>query len=100
LVKTQRILAKNHKKGNKTREEPNGCSLADAIRLFVELLLERLTFSLRLLAMRKLALFQDTAFPPLFDEAKAVAHQLGESGRNTEQAYPGIEVADGRIEEE
>ena len=31
---------------------------------------------------------QDTSFPPGFDEAEAVAHQLDEGRRDGEQAYP------------
>ena len=64
-------------------QERKGC-------LFVEVLLE----------CSKFILLHDATLPPRLDETKAVAHQLGEGGRDTEEAYPHTLVLQRRIDED
>lgn len=45
-------------------------------------------------------LFEYDAFPPCFDKAKAIAHELYEGGWNRENTYPDAAVSDGRIDED
>lgn len=43
---------------------------------------------------------QNTSFPPGFDEAEAVAHQLDKSRRDGEQTHPETAVADAGVDED
>ncbi len=43
---------------------------------------------------------QNTSFPPGFDEAEAVTHQLDESRRDGEQTHPETAVADAGVDED
>ena len=45
-------------------------------------------------------LFEDAPFPPRFDEAETVAHQLDKGRRDGEQTYPEAAVADAGVDED
>ena len=52
------------------------------------------------LKRQELILLQDAAFPPGFDEAEAVAHQLDEGRRDGEQADPEAAILDAGVDED
>ena len=56
--------------------------------LFIERSFERLEF----------VLFPHAPFPPGFDEAKAVAHQLDEGGGDGQYAHPQTPVLDAGVD--
>ena len=60
------------------------------LKLFVKRSFKRLEF----------VFFQDTSFPPGFDEAETVTHQLDESRRDGKKAYPEAAVADAGVDED